>query len=75
MTELCLTLMQIIRVATGQINGVADSGVLLNYNLAISDKFKFLSGADEFSHSKFIHSIFFFDREPFRRRHPLGNNS
>ena len=28
--ELCLTLMQIIRVATGQINGVADSGVLLN---------------------------------------------
>lgn len=75
MTELCLTLMQIIRVATGQINGVADSGVLLNYNLAISDKFKFLSGPDEFSHSKFIHSTFFFGHEPFRRRHPLGNNS
>lgn len=66
-------MMQIIRVATGQINGVADSGVLLNYDLAIS--VKFLPGVDEFSHSKFIHSIFFFGREPFRRCHPLGNNS
>ena len=36
-TELCLTLLQIIRVASGQINGVADSGVLLNYDIAISD--------------------------------------